>query len=90
MCNHQDMAGVGAALPDALRYFRIAKLKKKWAATPIAHRTIRRRRKCSEACGDRLGMLVLDENRLFGEVTRKIWGNKEQILRDRNHPSVFA
>ena len=26
-CNHQDMAGVGAALPDALQYFRIAKLK---------------------------------------------------------------
>ena len=26
-CNHQDHAGVGAALPDALQYFRIAKLK---------------------------------------------------------------
>jgi len=26
-CNHQDMAGVGAALPDALQYYRIAKLK---------------------------------------------------------------
>ncbi|HWA87113.1 MAG TPA: beta-galactosidase, partial [Opitutus sp.] len=27
-CNHQDHAGVGAALPDALQYFRIAQLKK--------------------------------------------------------------
>ena len=26
-CNHQDMPGVGAALPDALQYFRIARLK---------------------------------------------------------------
>jgi beta-galactosidase len=26
MCNHQDMAGVGSALPDRLQYFRIEKL----------------------------------------------------------------
>ena len=26
-CNHQDHAGVGAALPDALQYFRIRKLQ---------------------------------------------------------------
>src|SRR5207247_1744615 len=26
-CNHQDHAGVGSALPDALQYFRIKKLK---------------------------------------------------------------
>ena len=26
-CNHQDMAGVGSALPDRLQYFRIEKLK---------------------------------------------------------------
>ncbi len=26
-CNHQDHAGVGSALPDALQYWRIAKLK---------------------------------------------------------------
>ena len=26
-CNHQDHAGVGAALPDGLQYFRVAKLK---------------------------------------------------------------
>ena len=26
-CNHQDHAGVGAALPDAVQYYRIRKLK---------------------------------------------------------------
>ena len=26
-CNHQDHAGVGAALPDRLQYFRVARLK---------------------------------------------------------------
>ena len=27
MCNHQDMAGVGSALPDRLQYYRIERLK---------------------------------------------------------------
>ena len=26
-CNHQDHAGVGAALPDAVQYFRVRKLQ---------------------------------------------------------------
>jgi hypothetical protein len=35
-CNHQDMAGVGAALPDALQYFRVAKLKE-FGCNAISH-----------------------------------------------------
>ncbi len=87
-CNHQDAAGVGVALPDALQYFRIAKLKEMGCN---AYRTSHNAPtpELLEAC-DRLGMLVLDENRLFGSDAANLARLKGQILRDRNHPSVFA
>jgi beta-galactosidase len=28
MCNHQDMAGVGSALPDRLQYFRVERSRR--------------------------------------------------------------
>jgi beta-galactosidase len=85
-CNHQDMAGVGAALPDALQYFRIAKLKEfgdnalRTSHNPPTPELL-------DAC-DRLGMLVLDENRLLGSDAQNLERWHDQILRDRNHPSV--
>jgi beta-galactosidase len=87
-CNHQDAAGVGVALPDALQYFRIARLKEMGCN---AYRTSHNapNPELLEAC-DRLGMLVLDENRLFGSDAENLARLKEQILRDRNHPSVFT
>jgi beta-galactosidase len=42
-----------------------------------------------EAC-DRLGMLVLDENRFLGSDAANLRRLGSQILRDRNHPSVFC
>ncbi len=85
-CNHQDMAGVGAALPDALQYFRIAKLKE---FGDNAYRTSHNAPtpELLDAC-DRLGMLVMDENRLLGSDPANLERFKGQILRDRNHPSV--
>jgi beta-galactosidase len=85
-CNHQDMAGVGAALPDALQYFRIAKLKE---FGDNAYRTSHNAPtpELLDAC-DRLGMLVMDENRLLGSDAANLERFKGQILRDRNHPSV--
>jgi beta-galactosidase len=87
-CNHQDAAGVGVALPDALEYFRIAKLKEMGCN---AYRTSHNAPNIEvlEAC-DRLGMLVLDENRLFGSDPANLERVKNQIIRDRNHPCVFA
>ena len=87
-CNHQDAAGVGVALPDALEYFRVAKLKEMGCN---AYRTSHNapNTELLEAC-DRLGMLVLDENRLFGSDPANLERLKNQIVRDRNHPSVFA
>jgi beta-galactosidase len=85
-CNHQDAAGVGAALPDALQYFRIAKLKE---MGDNAYRTSHNppTPELLDAC-DHLGMLVLDENRLLGSDAANLERFKDQILRDRNHASV--
>jgi len=85
-CNHQDHAGVGAALPDRLQYFRIAKLKEMGAN---AYRTSHNppTPELLEAC-DRLGMLVMDESRLVGSDALHLGWFEEQIRRDRNHPSV--
>ncbi len=87
-CNHQDHAGVGAALPDALQYFRVQKLKEMGCN---AYRTSHNppTPELLEAC-DRLGLLVLDENRLVGSDPLHLKWLEEFIRRDRNHPSVFA
>lgn len=85
-CNHQDHAGVGSALPDRLQEFRILKLKE---IGTNAYRTAHHAPtpELLEAC-DRLGMLVMDENRLLGSDALHLKWFEEQILRDRNHASV--
>ena len=62
-CNHQDHAGVGAALPDRLQYYRIEQLKE---IGTNAYRTSHNppHAELLDAC-DRLGMLVIDETRMF-------------------------
>ena len=85
-CNHQDHAGVGAALPDGLQYFRVAKLKEMGVN---AYRTSHNppTPELLEAC-DRLGLLVMDESRLLGSDEENLRRWEGQIQRDRNHPSV--
>ena len=84
--NHQDHAGVGVAVPDALQEFRVARLKElgsnawRCAHNPPAPELL-------DAC-DRLGMLVLDENRLMGPSPEQLGQLDQMIRRDRNHPSV--
>jgi beta-galactosidase len=86
-CNHQDHAGVGSALPDRLQYFRIEKLKEMGVN---AYRTSHNppTNELLEAC-DKLGMLVMDETRMFGSTPEALKEFKKLILRDRNHPSVI-
>ncbi len=85
-CNHQDMAGVGAALPDALQYYRIKKLK---GFGCNAYRTSHNppTPELLDAC-DKLGMIVMDENRLLGSDAQNMARWNIEIRRDRNHPSV--
>jgi beta-galactosidase len=87
VCCHQDHAGVGSALPDALQYYRIARLKDMGCnAYRSSHNPPTT--ELLQAC-DRLGMLVMDENRLMGSTPELMGQLEKLILRDRNHPSVI-
>ena len=87
VCCHQDHAGVGSAVPDRLQYYRIELLKEMGCN---AYRTSHNppTPELLDAC-DRLGMLVMDENRLMGSTPELAGEFRKQILRDRNHPSVI-
>ena len=85
-CNHQDHAGVGAAIPDALQEFRVKKLKE-FGCNAIRTSHNPPTPELLDAC-DRLGMLVMDESRLMGSDSENMKKWDDQIRRDRNHPSV--
>jgi beta-galactosidase len=87
VCDHQDHAGVGSALPDYLQYYRIGLLKEMGAN---AYRTSHNppTPELLDAC-DSLGMLVLDETRELNSSKEYLGQFERMILRDRSHPSVF-
>jgi beta-galactosidase len=87
-CNHQDHAGVGIALPDRIQSYRIQKLKEMGAN---AYRTVHNHAtpELLDAC-DSLGMLVLCEPRMVSSNQEGLRQLEALVLRDRNHPSVFA
>ena len=84
---HQDHAGVGVAIPDALQVFRLKELKKigvnavRTSHNPAAPELL-------DAC-DSLGILVLEENRLTGVNDEHVRLLRRMVERDRNHPSVI-
>jgi len=85
--NHQDHAGVGVAVPDSLWDFRIRRLKEMGSnAYRCAHNA-----PAAEFldAADRLGMLVMDENRNFGSSPEHLRQLDWLVRRDRNHPSVI-
>ena len=97
VCNHQDFPGVGIGAPDNLWSWRIAKLKAmganayRCAHNPVAEAFYR-------AC-DRMGMLVMDENRHLGDTysPKSAMGTpysnmsdlEWMVLAHRNHPSII-
>jgi len=86
-CNHQDHAGVGVALPDELHSYRIQRLKEMGSnAYRAAHHNPAP--ELLDAC-DRLGMLVMDENRNFDSSPEGLKQVENMVTRDRNHPSVI-
>ena len=85
---HQDHAGVGAAIPDALQAYRLRELKKygvnayRASHNPMTPAML-------DAC-DSLGILVMEENRLTGVNDEHIRLLRRMIERDRNHPSIIV
>lgn len=86
-CNHQDFAGCGVAVPDAVIAYKLKLLKEMGCnAYRSAHHppTPELLNWCDE-----FGMLVMDENRKLDSSARGIEELKSMLLRDRNHPSVI-
>ncbi len=84
---HQDHAGVGVAVPDALQVYRLKELKKIGVnAVRTSHNPATP--EMLDAC-DSLGILVLEENRLTGVNDEHVRLLKRMIERDRNHPSII-
>ena len=87
VCNHQDHAGVGVAVPDALLELRLRKLKEMGTnAYRASHHPPSK--ELVDLC-DRMGILVMDENRHFNDSAEYLDQLRWLIRRDRNHPSVI-
>jgi beta-galactosidase len=86
-CNHQDHAGIGAALPDAVQYYRIRKLQE-MGCNSIRTSHNPPTPELLDAC-DELGMLVFDETRMMSSNPEGLSQFGDLVERDRNHPSVF-
>lgn len=84
---HQDHAGVGSAIPDALQVYRLQQLKKIGVnAVRTSHNPATP--EMLDAC-DRMGIFVLEENRLTGVNDEHVRLLRRMIERDRNHPSII-
>ena len=86
-CNHHDHAGVGAALPDRLQWYRVAVLK------DMAGNAVRTSHNMPtpewvEAC-DRLGMMMMCETRLMTSTSEGMAQLEVMIKRYRNSPSII-
>ena len=86
-CNHQDHAGVGIALPTSIIEYRLRKLKEVGCnALRMSHNAPTRE---LLDVADRLGMMVMDENRLFDPAPDYLRMLQWMVRRDRNHPSII-
>lgn len=86
ICCHQTYGGVGVAIPDSIQDYCVNLVKSMGAnAYRCAHNPPAKA--VLDAC-DRLGLIVIDENRRFeeGDNLKNI---ESFIKRDRNHPSVI-
>ena len=86
-CNHQDFAGIGVALPDKINEYKLKLLKDMGSnAYRCSHHPPTP--ELLDMC-DRMGLLVLDENRMLSSTEEGIKDLTAMLYRDRNHPSIF-
>jgi beta-galactosidase len=87
VCIHQDHAGVGVAVPDGLLHYRLQRLKDLGCnAIRCSHNA--QDKAFYELC-DRMGFLVMDENRVFNTNPIHMAELEWLVRRDRNHPCVI-
>ena len=87
VCLHQDHAGVGTAIPDAIWEFRVRRLKE-LGCNAIRSSHNAPSRILLDLC-DRYGLLVMDENRNFNPAPDYMDQLRWMVRRDRNHPSII-
>src|SRR6266567_2343606 len=86
-CNHQDHAGVGAALPDRLQWYRIGVLKDMGGnAVRTSHNMPTP--EWVEAC-DRMGMMMMCETRLMSANPEGMAQLETMVKRYRNSPAII-
>jgi len=86
-CNHQDHAGVGAAVPDALQWFRLAVLREMGGnAVRTSHNMPTP--EWVEAC-DRMGMMMMCETRQMSANPEGMAQLETMVKRYRNSPSII-
>jgi beta-galactosidase len=86
-CNHHDFAGIGVALPDKINEYKLKLLKEMGSnAYRCSHNPPTP--ELLDMC-DRMGLLVLDENRMLSSSEEGIKDLETMLYRDRNHPSIF-
>jgi len=86
-CNHQDHAGVGAAVPDRLQWYRLAVLR------AMGCNSVRTSHNMPtpewvEAC-DRMGMTMMCETRQMSSNPEGMAQLETMIKRYRNSPSII-
>jgi beta-galactosidase len=86
-CNHQDHAGVGAAVPDRLQWFRLAVLREMGGnAVRTSHNMPTP--EWVEAC-DRMGMMMMCETRQMSSNPEGLAQLEAMVKRYRNSPSII-
>jgi beta-galactosidase len=86
-CNHQDHAGVGAAVPDRLQWFRMGVLKEMGGnAVRTSHNMPTP--EWVEAC-DRMGMMMMCETRQMSSSPEGLAQLEAMVKRYRNSPSII-
>ncbi len=86
-CNHQDHAGVGAALPDRLQCFRLGVLREMGCnAVRTSHNMPTP--EWVEAC-DRMGLMMMCETRQMSSNPSAMRQVELMIKRYRNSPSII-